>query len=109
LASTICVTKSNPTMPPMMTTPVGSPVDNDVARAALTAKKGKVIFANEVQPTNPRTTIEPQGAGHVEKQKQLATTTKLDGEVNTSIICIALWDLLLILIFYLIETIFTYT
>jgi hypothetical protein len=91
--------KSNPTMAPKKTTPVGSLVDDDVARAALTAKKGKVAFANEVQPTNPRNTIESQGAGYVEKQKQLATTTKPDDEVNTSIICIALWDLLLILIF----------
>lgn len=60
-------TKSNPTMPPRKTTRVGSPADDDIARAALASKKGKVSFTNDVPPVDPRTTTEPQDAGQAAK------------------------------------------
>jgi hypothetical protein len=60
-------TKSNPTMPPRKTTCVGSLADDDIARAALASKKGKVAFTDDVPPVDPRATTEPQDAGQAAK------------------------------------------
>jgi hypothetical protein len=75
---------TNPMMPPKKTTRASSPDVVDIARATLISKKAKVAFAYNVSPTDPKTTIEPQGEGHATKQKQLPTTTEPEEKVHTS-------------------------
>lgn len=54
MAPIVCAMKTNPMMPPKKNTRAGCPSDDDAARVALSTKKGKVAFANEIPPTNDK-------------------------------------------------------
>lgn len=72
MAPTFCAMKTTPTMPPKKNTRPSSPPNNDEARVAHTAKKGKLALATDHSPPrNLKATAYPQGEGHFAKQKHI--------------------------------------
>jgi hypothetical protein len=62
-----------------------SPLNDDDARAALAAKKGKLALATDHSPPhNPKATNDSHAEGHATKQKQPATSTEQECEVHTT-------------------------
>jgi hypothetical protein len=75
--------KTNPTMPPKKNTQASSPPDDDIVRATLATKKGKVAFTDEIPPPSNdlNTTIVLEGLDDTTTQKLIPS---LELEVHTS-------------------------
>jgi hypothetical protein len=66
-----------PMMPPKKNTLPSSPSNNEYAKVALVAKKGKVVLTSDHSPAPKlKAYVDPQGEGLIAKQKQKEVSTE---------------------------------